>query len=145
MKQDSKLIMLYANAGSAQNQTAEIAGFDQLRVNVKQIIGTNQEDKTADIKIEVRDFTHTDDGDTAYTTIVGTAATDPVTMDAYTLASSSAAVTEKTLDLSRSVLRSAKLLRINVSHAGTQGADRQTVVSIAGLIPKAGIAADVAG
>ena len=145
MKQDSKSLMLYANAGSAQNQTADISGFDQIRINVRQNIGTNQEDKTADIKVEVRDFTSTDDGDTAYTTIVGTATSDPVQLGAFSLASSSAAVTEKSLDLSRSVLRSAKLLRINVSHAGTQGTHRQTAISINGLIPKAGQSATVAG
>ena len=145
MKQDSKSLMLYANAGSAENQTADISGFDQIRINVRQVVGTNQEAKTADIKIEVQDFTSTDDGDTAYTTIVGTATSDPVQLEAFSLASSSAAVTEKSLDLSRSVLRSAKLLRINVSHAGTQGTNRQTVVSIDGLIPKEGQSATVAG
>ena len=145
MKQDSKSLMLYANAGSAQNQTADISGFDQIRVNVRQVIGATQEAETADIKVEVRDFTQTEDGDTAYTRIVGTATSDPVTLAAYSLASSSAAVTEKSLDLSRSVLRSAKLLRINVTHAGTQGTNRQTVVSIDGLIPKEGQSATIAG
>ena len=145
MKQDSKSLMLYANAGSAENQTADISGFDQIRINVRQVIGTSEEAETADIKVEVRDFTQTEDGDTAYTTIVGTATSDPVTLAAYSLASSSAAVTEKSLDLSRSVLRSAKLLRINVTHAGTQGTHRQTVVSIDGLIPKEGQSATIAG
>lgn len=138
MKPQAKQLILEHYEGNATQSnivaTADISGFDQLFVSVRANVGTvNDADETAQITVDVRDYTSTNDGDTAYTTVVGT-----TEFAAFAVASASSVVTEKTLSLSRGNLQThARYLQVTVDKSAT-GANSQVWLSVVGLRPSDG-------
>lgn len=145
MQPEAKILILTQTSGvtTVDNVSTLISGFEKVLLTVSQSIGTqNEASVTSKVTLQVRDYTSTDDGDTAWTTIVGTATSDPVAGTLAAAASAANAVTEYTFGLSRGALKNAKRLQVKLDHnrTGTAGV---TKLSAVGLLPHAGAAADL--
>ena len=135
MRAEAKqLILGYAKtAGTESNivATADLTGVEQVFIGVRGNVGTaNDADETMSILVQARNYTSTDGGSTAYTTIVGT-----TQLAAWTLASAANAATDMSLTLSKnSAIKGAKFLQVTVNNSAT-GTASESWLSVVGLMP----------
>ena len=139
MKSEAKQILLaYDISADTESNivvTADINGVDAIFIGLKGNVGTSADAaETMSIVVEASDDGGTS---TAYTSIVST-----TELAAWTLTSVASTETEKTLLLSRAVLGTgARYISITVNNSAT-GTASETWMSVVGLSPYLGTAAD---
>lgn len=135
--EQKKLVLAYKIGNETESSivvTADANGVGSIWGIMVANVGTaNNADETANIKIEARDFTSTDDGSTAYTTLVDT---DDIA--AWTLTSVASTNTEKTFQLNRGNAESgARWLRFTCNKSAT-GTASEVWLFVGGLANRAG-------
>ena len=130
-----QLILAYDISASTESNitaTADMLGVGQIFIGVKGNIGTvNDASETMSILVNVRDFTATENGSTAYSAVV-----DTDDLAAWTLTSSAGTDTSKSLLLNRSNMQTgARWLQIIVNNSAT-GTASESWVSVVGLMPE---------